>query len=141
MADQLTPFITRVRRLLDKNVGRPGWSDVQFLLGNALLTVGKQTGMSKPLEEAVTAYHATLTEWTHERMPLQWAMTQNNLGIALQALGEREPGTTRLEEAIAAYHEALKERTRECVPLLWAATQNNLGTALLELGIEGRMPP
>jgi tetratricopeptide (TPR) repeat protein len=75
-----------------------------------------------------------LKERTHERVPLEWAMTQNNLGTALQSLGERESGTARLDEAVTAYREALKERTRERMPLQWAMTQNNLGAALKRLG-------
>jgi tetratricopeptide (TPR) repeat protein len=134
IADQLTPFMTRVRRLLDKNAGRQGWSDIQFVLGNALLTFGEQTGTNKPLEEAVAAYRDALKERTRERVPLDWAMTQNNLGNALWTLGERESGTARLEEAVTAYRDALKEYTRERVPLQWARTQNNLGAALQTLG-------
>jgi tetratricopeptide (TPR) repeat protein len=134
IADQLMPFITRVRRLLDKNLGRQGWSDVQFFLGNALSTLRTQTGMNQPLEEAATAYCEALKEWPRERVPLDWAMTQNNLGNALTSLGEREPGTAKLEEAVAAYREALQERTRERVPLHWAITQNNLGSTLRVLG-------
>ena len=57
----------------------------------------------------IAAFRAALTEWTRERVPLDWAMTQNNLGIALQSLGERESGTARLEEAVAAFRAALKE--------------------------------
>ena len=132
--DQLTPFIRRVQWLLDKSTGRQGWSGVQFVLGNALLTFGEQTGTNTPLEEAVAAYRAALTEWTRERVPLDWAATQTNLGTALLTLGEREAGTTRLEEAVAAYQAALTERTRQRVPLDWAMTQNNLGIALGTLG-------
>jgi hypothetical protein len=72
-------------------------------------------------------------EYTHERAPLQWAVTQNNLGNALQILGERESGTARLEEAVVAYRDALKERTRGRVPLEWAATSGNQGVALMHL--------
>ena len=76
-----------------------------------------------------SAYRAALEERTHERVPLDWAMTQNNLGVALQTLGERESGTARLEEAVEAYRAALEEWTRERVPLQWAASQGNQGVA------------
>ena len=56
------------------------------------------------------------TEWTRERVPLDWATTQNNLGNALSRLGARESGTARLEEAVAAYRAALEEWTREATP-------------------------
>ena len=60
-------------------------------------------GRDRRLEEAVAAYRAALEEFTHEQVPLEWAMTQNNLGNALLRLGEREDGTARLEEAVSAY--------------------------------------
>jgi hypothetical protein len=63
-----------------------------------------------------------LSEYTRERVPLDWAMTQNNLGVALAALGKRELGTAHLEEAVKAYQNALLERTRDRVPLQWAQT-------------------
>jgi hypothetical protein len=103
-------------------------------LGDALQTLGaREPGIAR-MEQAVAAYRAALTEWTQNRVPLDWAMTQNNLGAALQTLGEREPGTARLEQAVAAFRAALTEQTQDRVPLQWAATQNNLGNALQTLG-------
>jgi len=136
IADQLDPFIDKVRGLLES---AGGWethtrAQVRIILANSLSTFGDQAGRNEPLEEAVAAYRQALKEITRERVPLQWAMTQNNLGTALWRLGERESGTERLEEAVAAYREALKEYTRERVPLQWATTQNNLGNALRSLG-------
>jgi tetratricopeptide (TPR) repeat protein len=95
---------------------------------------GDQKGENAALLVAIAAFRAALTEWTRERVPLQWAATQTNLGNALWTLGERESGTARLEEAVAAHRAALTEYTRERVPLQWAATQNNLGAALQALG-------
>ncbi len=139
VADKLSPFIERVRRLVDASKRQERWStetraEIQFILAGSLQTLGEQTGRNEPLEEAVGTYHEVLQEYTRERVPLQWATTQNNLGTALSRLGERESGTARLEEAVTAYQEALQERTRERVPLDWAATQNNLGIALRALG-------
>ncbi len=138
MADQLSPFISRVRTLLDASLNRSGWdaearSRTLFMLANALKIFGEQKGEKEPLEEAVAAYREVLKEYTRDRAPLYWAMIQNRLGTALLVLGERESGTARLEEAVAAYREALKEYTRERVPLGWATCQNNLGNALLSL--------
>ena len=93
VADQLAPFIEKVRQML--KVGQQqGWNaearaQVQFILAGSLLTFGEQVGNNEPLEEAVAAYREALTEYTRERVPLQWAMTQNNLGNALRTLGER----------------------------------------------------
>jgi hypothetical protein len=67
--------------------------------------------MTRPLEEAVTAYREALKEWTRKRAPLQWAGTQNNLGLALWSLGARESGTGKFKEAVATYREVLKELT------------------------------
>ncbi|WKW49431.1 tetratricopeptide repeat protein [Rhodomicrobium lacus] len=103
-----------------------------YATANAKL--GEERGDSEKLKTAIAFYLKTLTIWTRERVPLDWATTQNNLGTALSTLGARESGTGRLDEAVAAYREALKEWTRERVPLDWATTQNNLGTALGRLG-------
>jgi len=96
--------------------------------------LGEERGDSEKLKTAIVFYRKTLSKWTREGMPLDWATTQNNLGNALSTLGEQESGTARLDEAVAAFREALKEWTRERVPLDWAATQVGLGTALQTLG-------
>ena len=139
IADQLGPFIHKVRSLLENSTMRPGWNvaaraSTRHLLGDALALVGEQKGENEPLEEAVAVYRAALEEMPRERGSLDWAATQNNLGNALRVLGVREAGTARLEEAVAAYRAALGERTRQRVPTDWAATQNNLGVVLRVLG-------
>ena len=113
VADRLSPFIARVRSLLDASPNRPGWDSdargsTRMVLGYALDVLGEQSGRKEPLEEAVAVYKAALEERTRERVPLDWAMTQNNLGTALTALGERESGTQRLEEAVAAYKTSIE---------------------------------
>ncbi len=77
--------------------------------------LGEERGDNVRLASAIAFYKKTLTIWTRDKVPLDWATTQNNLGAALQALGERESGTARLEEAIAACRAALLERTRDKV--------------------------
>ena len=139
VADQLPPFIAKVRRLLGASEGAAGWdpdarASTLLVFADSLYALGEQRGENAPLEEAVSAYRAALEERTRERVPLDWAGTQSNLGNALQILGEREGETTRLEEAVTVFRAALEERTRERVPLEWATTQNNLGGALLRLG-------
>jgi tetratricopeptide (TPR) repeat protein len=121
---------------------------IQNELGNALkargmledgnegaLGGGGPRKKDKWLREAIVAFRAALEEYTHERMPLNWAATQNNLGNALLALGWEEIGTERIEEAVLAFRAALKEYTHERMPRNWAITQNNLGNALLNLGL------
>jgi tetratricopeptide (TPR) repeat protein len=103
-------------------------------LGSALRTLGERRGNDDLLDQAITAYRAALTEYTQDRVPLNWATTQNNLGNALRALGERRGNEDLLDQAITAYRAALTEYTQDRVPLNWATTQNNLGTALRALG-------
>jgi hypothetical protein len=137
IADRLRPLADRLRPLAHRPPVALRQDDRgRILFSYALLreAIGEQSGQSDQLAEAIAAYRAALTEWTRERVPLQWAMTQNNLGNALTSLGGRESGTARLEEAVEAYRAALTERTRERVPLDWAMTQNNLGAALQRLG-------
>lgn len=103
-------------------------------LGLALTTLGERESGTTRLDEAVETYRTALQAYTHELVPLAWAMTQNNLGNALRILGERQNSPARLDEAVEAYRAALQEYTRERVPLDWAMTQNNLGNALQRLG-------
>jgi tetratricopeptide (TPR) repeat protein len=77
------------------------------LLGNVLQTLGQRESGAARLEDAVAAYHTALTEFSRERVPLDWAMTQNNLGNALGTLAERESGTARVEQAVAAWDACL----------------------------------
>jgi hypothetical protein len=85
VADRLPPFIARVRNLLHRSTGQPGWDAdargaTRLILSDALSTFGEQSGQNQPLEEAVTVYQEALQDYTRERLPLQWTGTQNNLG-------------------------------------------------------------
>lgn len=136
MASMLTPAANRLRPLTQNIPASLRLNDRALLLlsyGHIQAAIGKQSGESAPLEEAVVAYrHAS--EGTREHDPLLWAAAQTSLGGALLELGERDVGAARLEEAIAAHRAALQVYTRERAPLDWAATQMRLGAALLSLG-------
>ena len=138
VTDRLRPFIGRVRRLLEgdaaKNWTAEDIARTKLILGDALDTVGEQSGDNAALGEAIELFKKALDGLTRQQYPLEWAGTQNNLGNALRTLGQRESGTQHLTEAVAAYRAALTERTREHVSLDWALTQNNLGDALRILG-------
>ena len=77
--------------------------------------MGERQSGTERLEEAVGAFRAALTEYTPERMPLDWAMTQNNLGGALATLGERQSDTQRLEEAVGVLSGRARRNPRESV--------------------------
>lgn len=60
--------------------------------------------------QAIEAYHATLTVFTKETFPQNWATTQIALGIALNDQGAHtrgEAGVLLHSQAIAAYQAAL----------------------------------
>ncbi|HEY9876788.1 MAG TPA: tetratricopeptide repeat protein, partial [Candidatus Obscuribacterales bacterium] len=80
------------------------------------------------IEIAIAGYEVSLTAFTRDTYPEEWAMTQNNLGTAYseRIRGDR---AENIESAIAAYTSALQVRTREAFPIEWAMTQNNLGNA------------
>ena len=137
LADLIAPFVEKLKPLAEKPP--VSFSDeTRAQLWNAYAAgearLGQEHGDNARLASAIAFYKKTLTIWTRDKVPLQWAMTQNDLGPGLSILGERETGKSHLEEAVAAYREALKERTRERVPLDWAMTQTNLGAALSRLG-------
>jgi len=137
LADLIAPFVAKLKPLAEKPPA--SFSDETraqlwhaYAAGEAQL--GEERGESARLESAIAFYKKTVTIWTREKVPLDWAGTQNNLGTALGMLGERESGTARLEEAVSAFRAALLEWTRERIPLDWAGTQSNLGNALRMLG-------
>ena len=142
ITDRLPPFIARIRVLLEARADPFGWdsaalASARVIFADALTTYGGQAGNNESLTEAVAAHRAALTEYTRERVPLDWARTQDGLGNALSRLGERESGTGRLEEAVAADRAALTEWTRERVPLWWAATQEQPRPRAVDAGGAG----
>lgn len=139
VAENLLPFIERVRNLVASIESQTGWSTdtkgtVLFTLASALNVYGEQSGQNAPLEEAISYFRMASQEWERDRVPLAWAATQVGIGTALTRLGEREYNVTRLEEGVEKFRMALQERTRERVPLEWAQTLHNLGSALATIG-------
>jgi tetratricopeptide (TPR) repeat protein len=125
--------ISLLKKLIAAAPSRDELGARQGNLGNALGKLGERESGTARLEEAITAFRATLKEYTRERDPFLWAHTQNNLGYVLSKLGRRNGEPAQLEEAVASYHSALQELVRERVPLDWAMIQNNLGIALFML--------
>ena len=104
LADLITPFVARLKPL----AGNPpaSFSDetraqLSHAYADGEARLGEERGENPRLEASIAYYRKTLTIWTRERVPLDWATTQNNLGNALSVLGARESGTARLEEAVA----------------------------------------
>ena len=117
-------------------IGLSGWLKIgAYLFATAAVYFerGVKKGENSAILISITAYRATLEEFTRERVPLDWAATQVNFGNALWRLGERESGTARLEEAVVAHRAALEVYTRERAPIEWAATRNNLGAVFQTL--------
>lgn len=112
------------------------WAKTQNSLGVALSALGEQTGEVARLEEAVTAFRATLQVRTRDTMPSEWRATQNDLGNALRTLGILLDDTARLEEAVAAFRAVLGFFAREVTSIEWVLTQINLGAALRALGTQ-----
>ena len=57
--------------------------------------LGERESGTARLEEAVAAYRAALNERTHERGPLDWAMSTGNQGLALMILQQTAPYCTK----------------------------------------------
>jgi tetratricopeptide (TPR) repeat protein len=80
------------------------------------------------LEIAIVGYEISLTVFTRDAFPEDWALTQNNLGAAYRDRIQGKRGQN-LELAIACYQAALQVYTPDAFPEDWAGTQNNLGIA------------
>jgi CHAT domain-containing protein len=80
---------------------------------------------------AIIGYQSTLSVFTFEALPEDWARLQNNLGIIYS---EKISGNKaeNLEQAITFYQSALKVRSSIKYPKEWADTNNNLGLAYSE---------
>ncbi len=94
VADQLPPFIARVRILLDASANRPGWDSdakgsIRIILGYALAVLGEQSGRKEPLEEAVAAYKAALEAFESGQAAYRVKITKANLQKAEALLRER----------------------------------------------------
>jgi tetratricopeptide (TPR) repeat protein len=75
--------IEMARRMVESARNSDQRGTALVLLGNALARLGERERGTEMLTKAVDAYREALKEWTHERVPLEWAATQNNLGNAL----------------------------------------------------------
>ncbi|NOT58667.1 MAG: tetratricopeptide repeat protein [Acidobacteria bacterium] len=105
-------------------------------LGNALSDQAERmvgAEATRLLAEAAQAYRQSLTVYSREQLPQQWAATQNNLSGILQNQAAHATGIEAkrlLAEAAQAYRQILTVYTREQLPQGWAMTQNNLGVVL-----------
>ena len=98
-------------------------------LGELEVTLGERESGTERLKQAVVAYNEVLKEYTHDRMPLDWARTQNNLGNVLATLSKWEIGTEHLEQAVAAYNAALEVFSLDQTSEYWKVVQSNLRLA------------
>lgn len=106
----------------------------QNSLGNACGILGQRQRGTRNLENAISAYEASLENRIREEEPLEWAATQNNLGNVLGILAHRHNDEEMLGKAVEVFNLALEERTQELAPHDWATTKNNLAAVLQSLG-------
>jgi nucleoside phosphorylase/tetratricopeptide (TPR) repeat protein len=140
IAEDLAPFVAKVRSLVEGSSGRPGWTPerrtrVMFILAIALETLGEQTSQIHYLTESIRYYREVVRQWPLTRVPMNWAAAQNNLGVALGALGTIDANPAYLSEAVEIFQEISQHvPSMQSFPGLWASTQTNLGNALLKVG-------
>jgi tetratricopeptide (TPR) repeat protein len=130
LADRLTQFTQSIPQSIRPN----DRATIFHSLGLIQYAIGRQSGESGRIHQAVACFKQVLPVWTQENQPHNWATAQNNIGNALSKLGERADGISLLEHAVESYHEALNVFRRESDPFQWAEIQNNLGIVLLALG-------
>ncbi|MDR2112929.1 MAG: hypothetical protein LBQ62_07515 [Candidatus Accumulibacter sp.] len=115
------------------------WSMIQLHLGDAC-SLGIQHNYSsfvfrdgKSLfEVGVEAYEDALSEFLHERAPLDWARAQNSLGNLLLRwawMQRTKKEMSKVEAALVGYQASLREFTPGRMPLAWAVVHHNIGHA------------
>ena len=55
----------------------------------------------------MTVYRAALAEWTHDRVPLNWATSMGNQGVALMVIAERLGDLSKARAAVEQIEIAL----------------------------------
>lgn len=95
----------------------------------------KQGDPAENAEQAIAAYEAALTVYTHEAFPEYRAAIQDALGVTLWRRIRGNPADN-IERAIAAYQAALTVFTPEAFPEQWADTQHHIGIAY-QVRLEG----
>ena len=141
VAADLTPFVEKVRNLLESDQASKRWtaraaSEVMFILAWALEQLGEQRGQRNYLIQSVRYYREIVGKGILSEIPTYEFAVQNNFGVALGALGTLESDSSCLLEAVAVFRDALNRAAlREHLPTEWASLQNNLGNALTMLGV------
>ena len=99
-------------------------AEISFELGSAYLVRGSG-GRAANLETAIAHFEATLTVWTREASPEDWARSHNNAAVAYmnRIRGERADNQ---DKAIAHLEAASTVFSRDTFPQLWGPIQNNL---------------
>jgi tetratricopeptide (TPR) repeat protein len=136
----LTPFVEKVRNLLESNQALQRWTagaaaEVMFILARALQHLGEQSGQRNYLIQSVHYYREIVGKGMLSEIPAYEFAVPNNFGVALGTLGTLESDSSRLLEAEAVFRETLnRPALRQRSPNQWADLENNLGNALLKLG-------
>ncbi len=103
-----------------------------FLSGFSLNQHGLRYG-GIGVQLAIKAFEESLTKYTKQDQPLDWAATHNNLGIALSLHSNRMAEAESIElfqRAVMSYEAALTIFTKQSHPADWATTQDNLARTL-----------
>jgi len=141
VAADLTPFVEKVRNLLESDQASKRWtaraaSEVMFILAWALEQLGEQRGQRNYLIQSMRYFREVVGKGILSEIPTYEFAVLNNFGVALGALGTLESDSSCLLEAVAVLGDALNRATlREHPPTERAALQNNLGNALTMLGV------
>ena len=141
VAADLTPFVEKVRNLLESNQAAQRWTagaaaEVMFILARALQQLGEQSGQRNYLIQSVHYNREIVGKGILSEIPAYEFAVPNNFGVALGTLGTLESDTSHLLEAVTILRDALNRVVlRDHLPIAWANLQTNLGNALVTLGI------
>jgi tetratricopeptide (TPR) repeat protein len=111
------------------------WALAMQSLGNALSGLGRYTGQTAALLEALSAYQAALLVYSQERSPIVWGQVWNSIGSTYRVLGDRQS----LANALVAYAKSLEVHTRERYPDMWFSVQYDIGLTHVSRAEQGEL--
>ncbi len=108
---------------------------IQLNFANAAAFTGMISGNQSWLDEAKSAYQASIRSLARSSDRYDWALAHFQLGKVLQVLAEKSTTLSSLSDAEEAFNNALTIFTKAETPQIWATIQNRLGQLFYKMDV------